>query len=43
MINISGIVKRFGETTVLDGLSCKIENGSVWLKSGVSWKKLACS
>ena len=36
MINISGIVKRFGETTVLDGLSRKIENGSVWGLVGIN-------
>ncbi len=36
MINISGVVKRFGDTTVLDGVSCKIEDGSVWGLVGIN-------
>ena len=36
MISINGVVKRFGDTTVLDGVSCKIEDGSVWGLVGIN-------
>ena len=36
MISISGVVKRFGDSTVLEGVSCNIENGSVWGLVGIN-------
>ena len=36
MIRINNVVKRFGEFTALGGVSCSIENGTVWGLVGIN-------